>query len=270
MMKRMFVMGACAACLLSVAAPAGAAQLMSVEEALKSVFGDDVEFRSEVKVLRASQLLQMEAELDKQLMTEDEKSAWGCPIDPAFEFDPSTGESEPVTAVEFFFATSEGEGLGVGVVAEAPGKWDVVGYLVGMDMKGTVTRIEMIASSEKRGRDVARRSFMKQFEGTTADDIDAYMDDIVAVSGATVTSNSACAAVTKAVILYREFYLKELETSPEPAAPAGEVPAGAAAEADAVSEDPDSPEPVAPEETANVDDPDVPSEDPTPQASGSD
>ena len=67
---------------------------------------------------------------------------------------------------------------------------------------------------------LARRSFLKQFEGKTGDDGVEVGKDIVAVSGATVTSRSACIAVTKATILYRELYLRDGGESPKPAAAA--------------------------------------------------
>ena len=43
----------------------------------------------------------------------------------------------------------------------------------------------------------------------TADDEIVLTKNVTAVSGATVSSRSACAAVTKAVVLYEEFYLTD-------------------------------------------------------------
>jgi hypothetical protein len=210
-------------CLLTV--PPGvsdAAQLMTVDEALENVFGDAVEIVPETYELTATELLRIEAVLGKPVFTDEEKIAWGCPIEPDLEVEAVRAaralEEEPSTALQLFFASKDGEEIGAAMIVEAPGKWDMVEFLVGLDTDGTVTRVEILRSQEKRGRDVARRSFLKQFEGKIADDELTVGEDIIAVSGATITSRSACTAVTKATILYRELYLRDDSESLEPAA----------------------------------------------------
>jgi hypothetical protein len=61
---------------------------------------------------------------------------------------------------------------------------------------------------EKRGRPIARLSFLRQYRGKTSKSRLKVGKDITGVSGATISSISATFAVKKAIVLYKEFYLK--------------------------------------------------------------
>ncbi len=210
--------------LIALLGASDAAELMTVDKALENVFGDGVEIAPEMYELTAYELLRIEATLEEPLFTDEEKMVWGCPIEPDPEVEAARAaralEEEPSTALQLFFASKDGEKIGAAMIVEAPGKWDMVEFLVGLDTDGTVTRVEILRSQEKRGRDVARRSFLKQFNGKTGDDELEVGEDIVAVSGATITSRSACLAVTRATILYRELYLGNDSEPMKPAAAA--------------------------------------------------
>lgn len=230
-----------------------AAERMTKAEALEAVLGKDMEITVEVRTPTAEELATIEEALERPLFTEEDKLMWGCPVNleeesesaeapeaapeaeaPAKTAEPSEeqtsaaaevvaeGEAEATETpegIEFFFGSKDGERQDVAVFVQAPGKWGPVGYAVGMNLDGVVRRVEVVESQEKRGKDIERRSFMKQFEGKSSENKLEVSEDIMAVSGATVTSRSACDAVMKAAVLYAEFYLKPAE-SKEPASKA--------------------------------------------------
>ena len=66
---------------------------------------------------------------------------------------------------------------------------------------------------EKRGKPIARRSFLKQFFGKRSTDQLKINKDIRAVSGATISSRSATFAVKKVIGLYEELYINALVSS---------------------------------------------------------
>jgi hypothetical protein len=205
-----------------------AAQLKTVDEALADTFGDDAQIMAQDLEVTSTELALIEAETGKTLVTDEEKETW-TPSSSACASGETGEKAQPElsTVVPFYFASKDGKNLGAAAVVSTPGKWDMVEYLVGMDPKGKIMRVEVLKSSEKRGREVARRTFMKQFEGKTAEDPITVGKDITAVSGATVTSKSAALAVTRATVLYKEFYLKG--GASEPSKGTTKEPAGAEA-----------------------------------------
>jgi Na+-translocating ferredoxin:NAD+ oxidoreductase RnfG subunit len=217
MRSRILAVAASLLCVISTAGAAHAAQLMTVDEALKSVFGGTYEIQSEVKTLTATELAKIEGTLDRPLLSEEERKAWDFPVGSAADSVAAGAAAEAKKELTFYFAVKDGKRQAVAVVVDVPGKWGMVDYMIGMDLGGVVKRVEMIAGSEKRGRDVARRSFMKQFEGKTVGDGLEVAKDITAVSGATVTSRSATSAVRIALVLYKAFYLSGQDEGSVPA-----------------------------------------------------
>ena len=227
----------------------------TVEEALVEIFGEDVEITTEGRELDCETLLRLEEQHRRVLLTNDEKREWGCPLAEDYEeamAELAAAEYQPKTSFEFFHASKDGERLGAAVIVDAPGKWGMVDYVVGLDLEGAVTRVEILKHQERRGKGISRRTFLTQFEGKTAEDDIKLMKDITGVSGATVSSRSACAAVTKAVVLYKEFYLTEKPATP-PAAETGstsEPEAGEESVPELAGEGESASEPAVEEESA--------------------
>ena len=109
--------------------------------------------------------------------------------------------------MDFYFAVKDGNKRGVAIFDEEPGKWGPVDFIIGLDLKGVVTRVEVISYEEKRGQPIARHSYMSQYEGKTSKSALTVGKDINGVSGATISSRCATFAVKKAIILYEELYL---------------------------------------------------------------
>jgi hypothetical protein len=65
-----------------------------------------------------------------------------------------------------------------------------------------------MAYVEIRGRPIARRTYMEQYEGKSVDSPIEIGNDIQGITGATVSSLSASFAIKKGLILFNELYKK--------------------------------------------------------------
>lgn len=172
-----------------------AMRLLTQEEALKKVFGSDVTIVSETKELAEPVLSKVSQRLGGNLCYYQKGS-----------------KSEKVTAktnIDFYFALKDGNKTGVAIIDEEPGKWGPVEFIIALDLKGAVARVEVLSYQEKRGQPIARHSFLSQFEGKTSKSHLEVNKDINGISGATISSRCAAFAVKKAIVLYEELYLNK-------------------------------------------------------------
>ncbi len=195
-MARRIVFLVVAAVCISLALPQAcfAIRLLTKEKALENVFGPDCEITTETKELTGPELSKVKERLAASLAHYRRGS--------------KSKEVEVGTNIEFYFASKNGEKTGVAIINEEPGKWGPVEFIIALDLQGVVTRVEVMSYKERRGRPIARRSFMKQFEGKTGEDPLKVRKDIRGISGATISSRCACFAVKKAIVLYEELYLQ--------------------------------------------------------------
>ncbi len=103
--------------------------------------------------------------------------------------------------------------LGYCISATSKGYGGTINLLVGLDANGAVKGVSVISDSETAGigKNVLNSSFLSKFNGKS-DSVVLGEGDIVAVSGATVTSK----AVTKCIDSVLDFYastLKEVEVN---------------------------------------------------------
>lgn len=172
-----------------------AIRLLTKEKAMEKVFGTDCEITTETKELSGTELSKVEERLGGSLVHYQKGS-----------------KSKKVvanTAIDFHFASKNGKKVGVAIIDAEPGKWGPVEFIIALDLQGTVTKVEVMSYKERRGRPIARRSFMKQFEGKTGKDRLQVRKDITGISGATISSRCACFAVKKAIVLYEELYSRK-------------------------------------------------------------
>ena len=105
------------------------------------------------------------------------------------------------------------------VEANVRGQYEPITFVVVLDGRGAVARVEVTAYRESRGGEVRRRAFLRQFEGATAASPPRLGHGIRHVTGATVSSR----AVTRGVRLVLEL-LRRLDRTGDGRAPArGEV-----------------------------------------------
>lgn len=169
--------------------------LLTEEQALKDMFGEKAEITKETKRLSGKTLKTVLERLDGRLVYEQVGS-----------------ESAPVAAqkkIDFYFASRDGKKFGVAIIDVQPGRWGPVEFIIGMDAQARVRKVMVMSYQEKRGRPIARRSFMGQYVGKTSTDPLTVGRDITGISGATISSRAATFSVRKALVLLEEFYLKK-------------------------------------------------------------
>ncbi len=172
-----------------------AMQLLSKDEALKKVFGPDAQIVTENKELVDLILSKVKERLEGNLVYSQKGS--------------SSGKVEAKTNIDFYFALKDGKKTAVAIFDSEPGKWGPVVFIIAMDLKGVVTRVEVLSYEEKRGQPIARHSFLSQFEGKDSKSPIRVDKDITGISGATISSRCAALAVKKAAVLYDELYLSK-------------------------------------------------------------
>ncbi len=172
-----------------------AIQLLTHEEALKKVLGEGVKITTENKELTEPKLSKVKEHLGGNLIC-TQKGGRAASVQCKTNFD-------------FYFAEKDGQKTGVAIIDDEPGKWGAVEFIIAMDLKGAVSRVEVLSYEEKRGQPIARHSFLSQFEGKTSKSPLQIEKDITGISGATISSTSAAFAVKKAIILYEELYLNQ-------------------------------------------------------------
>jgi Na+-translocating ferredoxin:NAD+ oxidoreductase RnfG subunit len=168
--------------------------LLTKKQAFNKVFGKGHEIVTETKKLKGESLAKVKKRLGGKLVHYQKGS-----------------ESKKVkakTRFHFHFALKDGQKTGVAIIDVEPGKWGPVKFIIAMDLKGTVRKVRVMSYQEKRGRPIARLSFLRQYRGKTKKSRLKVGKDITGVSGATISSISATFAVKKAILLYEELYLK--------------------------------------------------------------
>ena len=108
--------------------------------------------------------------------------------------------------VNFYEALSNGRVAGYAYRSSERGKHGRIHYVVYLDPKGTVLSVEVVSSSEKRGRAVAGKRFLAQYRGKAAGDPLSVGRDISGISGATISSKAVTRGVREAVMVWSHVY----------------------------------------------------------------
>jgi hypothetical protein len=110
----------------------------------------------------------------------------------------------------FFVATSRApDGAevvdGYAIIDEERGEHLPITFAVKLSPAGVVVRQEVVCYREARGDEVRAPRFRAQFVGKRASDPVSADDDIVAVSGATISSRAMAVGVKRALVLFDEL-----------------------------------------------------------------
>ena len=105
----------------------------------------------------------------------------------------------------FYVATSDGKVDGYAFIDEEMGEHLPITFAVKLSKEGLVERQEVMVYREPRGDEVRDEHFRKQFVGKSARDSLSINDDIVAISGATISSRAMSAGVKRALVLFEEL-----------------------------------------------------------------
>lgn len=182
------ILFAAAALVFAGALPARAERLLTEEKALAEMLPGAESVEKVARAVTAEELAALKARLGGSLSADSKTSP------------------DPKELV-FHFGIKGGKRVSVAVFDAQPGKWGVVGFVVGLDAAtGKVTNMAVTTLSEKRGRPVALKSFLKQFFGKGKDDKFEVGKDVNAIAGATVSTKAAAFAARKAVAVYGTLF----------------------------------------------------------------
>lgn len=119
-----------------------------------------------------------------------------------FEFSAVAIPSEETNALpskfgsdNFFEIKSNDTLLGYAYVSKAPSKTDNFDYLVLLDPELVIIKAKVLVYREDYGGEIGSKRWLKQFIGKTQDDNLRYGDNIVAISGATISVKSFTEAI---------------------------------------------------------------------------
>lgn len=90
----------------------------------------------------------------------------------------------------FFKIEANEELLGYAYIGQAPSKTAQFDYLVLLDKDLIIKKSKVLAYREEYGGEIGSKRWLKQFIGKTKDDSLKYGDDIIAISGATISVRS--------------------------------------------------------------------------------
>jgi len=112
----------------------------------------------------------------------------------------------------FYIAQTNGHVDGFALIDEEKGQHLPITFAVKISPTGVVLRQEIVAYREARGDEVRDEGFRKQFVGKTADS--NFTDkEIVAISGATISSTAMSVGVKRALVLFEELVRPSLLAS---------------------------------------------------------
>ena len=110
----------------------------------------------------------------------------------------------------FYFGMKDGKKIGVALIEIQPGKWGPVEYIISLDANNAkVMDLAVMSYTERRGRPIARRNFLKQFVGKHNSDPLKVRKDVRGITGATISCVATCFAVKKASMLYEVLFLEK-------------------------------------------------------------
>jgi Na+-translocating ferredoxin:NAD+ oxidoreductase RnfG subunit len=111
----------------------------------------------------------------------------------------SLGRTAPREKYVVFVATTAGRVDGYAVIDEEKGQHQPITFGVKLDAEGRVLRTEVMVYREGYGDEIRESRFRKQYRGKGSGDALRFGQDVVAISGATISSRSMTRAVQRAV-----------------------------------------------------------------------
>ena len=189
MKNRIFALAMGVVCFLVLSGTCLAVELLTSEQAVKEMFPDAEKVDTAKKTLDSKQLADIKEKLGGTLVYKGsgKGNTW-----------------KPETEYTLYYGIKGGEKTGVAIMEEEPGKWGPVKYIVMLDPKtAKVKNMAVMSLSEKRGRPIATKNFLSQFNGK-GDGV-GLGKGITGVSGATISSECTCFTVNKVIAIYQEL-----------------------------------------------------------------
>jgi len=102
-----------------------------------------------------------------------------------------------ITDTNFFKIINEEETIGYYYFGQAYGKADYFDFIVIFDKNLIVSKVKVLVYREDHGGEVGSKRWLKQFIGISTEKHLEYQDDIVGISGATISVKSMTNEVNK-------------------------------------------------------------------------
>ncbi|TYA56011.1 FMN-binding protein [Formosa maritima] len=113
-------------------------------------------------------------------------------------------------ANNFFKILSDNKLLGYAYVSKAPSKTDQFDYLVLLDLELVVVNTKVLIYREDYGGEIGSKRWLKQFVGKTQNDTLNYGENIMAISGATISVRSMTTAINNLLKSIKILHEKDI------------------------------------------------------------
>ncbi len=110
-----------------------------------------------------------------------------------------------------FIASKDGQVIGYAVICEEIGKHRPITFIAGVTPDGKVKDVAIMMYREPQGGEIRRRSFLKQFSGKHLSNPIMPRQDILSLSGATLSVRAMSRGVRKALAVVQAVYLNPQE-----------------------------------------------------------
>lgn len=120
------------------------------------------------------------------------------------------GELPSVFDGNFFEIVSQNSVYGYAYVGEAASKTDTFLYLVLLDKDLIIKNSKVLVYREDYGGEIGSKRWLRQFNGKTYNDDLKYGDDVMAISGATISVRSMTSAINDLLTSIRILHSKNI------------------------------------------------------------
>lgn len=110
----------------------------------------------------------------------------------------------PKSGIPYYVGKSQGKTQRYAFILDEKGKHFPITFIVALKPDASVHQVAVMVYREKRGDGVKRRRFLSQFPGKDGEDPIEVNQDIVHITGSTISSWSIAAGVRKAVALLED------------------------------------------------------------------
>jgi Na+-translocating ferredoxin:NAD+ oxidoreductase RnfG subunit len=164
-----------AAVVTLMAAPAYAVQYLSVTQAQKLTFPTATEFVESHLIFTPKQIQAIEK---------------------------ASGQKVRTRGLQVWQARASGKNLGSFIVDYVIGKHLVIDYALALDPAGAVNQVEILEYRESYGGEIRNADWRKQFKGKTHLSPLQLNEDIINISGATLSSRHVTEGIKRVLITY--------------------------------------------------------------------
>lgn len=158
-----------------------AEELIKIDGALKKIFPKTLEFKPQIIHLSSEQIRGIE---EAAHMTFGDRHAY---------------------QVILYVAHEQNSIIGYAFEDTVKGKWGPIHYLVGFNTQGIIVQVIILDYQEIRGRPIAKKRFLRQYQGKGIADPLELQKDVDGISGATISSRSLTDGIRKLVHIFKEI-----------------------------------------------------------------